>query len=294
MALEEIQNYSERITGPIVLKPYVAEEEPKPYNIPPPEVILTPTENTIRELLVYVVEGMYAKSNPSNNGYDYYHGDNKEVGGKQQSRRLTLRFTGDWVANKVLGKPSKRIDVSIDRMIGYEFAQRVYCHLVEYGIPAKPVLRIGNGFEMGVYVQPARMNIMDVEVNFVNLTAGRGSGGVCVLFFFFFFFLVFGVNFWVQTFGTPLQDASRRDSCVGALFYNIHTRKIEDFTRKGLQDLNDKYLRTPQDAFKTLSSDPVHVLRLLYHSLRMNFQIHPQTEDVMENIEIKVSSPVFP
>jgi len=33
-----------------------------------------------------------------------------------------------------------------------------------------------------------------------------------------------------KTFGTPLQDALRRDITINALFYNVHSRAVEDFT----------------------------------------------------------------
>jgi len=33
-----------------------------------------------------------------------------------------------------------------------------------------------------------------------------------------------------QSFGTPLQDALRRDLTINALFYNVHSREVEDFT----------------------------------------------------------------
>jgi hypothetical protein len=32
--------------------------------------------------------------------------------------------------------------------------------------------------------------------------------------------------------GTPLEDALRRDITMNALFYNVHTRSVEDFTGK--------------------------------------------------------------
>jgi tRNA nucleotidyltransferase (CCA-adding enzyme) len=32
--------------------------------------------------------------------------------------------------------------------------------------------------------------------------------------------------------GTPEQDAVRRDLTINAMFYNLHTGKIEDFTGK--------------------------------------------------------------
>lgn len=35
-----------------------------------------------------------------------------------------------------------------------------------------------------------------------------------------------------QSFGTPLVDALRRDITINSLFYNVHSRSIEDFTEK--------------------------------------------------------------
>lgn len=46
-------------------------------------------------------------------------------------------------------------------------------------------------------------------------------------------------------FGTPLQDAMRRDFTINSMFYNINKGVVEDFTEKGLEDLDDKILRTP-------------------------------------------------
>jgi hypothetical protein len=38
-------------------------------------------------------------------------------------------------------------------------------------------------------------------------------------------------------FGTPAEDAQRRDFTLNALFYNLNTREIEDFTGRGITDL---------------------------------------------------------
>jgi tRNA nucleotidyltransferase (CCA-adding enzyme) len=39
--------------------------------------------------------------------------------------------------------------------------------------------------------------------------------------------------------GTPYEDATRRDLTINSLFYNIHTKSVEDFTGVGLNDLRD-------------------------------------------------------
>ena len=62
------------------------------------------------------------------------------------------------------------------------------------------------------------------------------------------------------TFGTPQEDALRRDFTINTLFYNVSTMQIEDFTGKGLTDLRDKIIRTPLPAYVTFKDDPLRVM----------------------------------
>lgn len=41
------------------------------------------------------------------------------------------------------------------------------------------------------------------------------------------------------------QDAMRRDLTINALFYNLDTRSVEDFSGRGLDDLRAGIIRTP-------------------------------------------------
>ena len=47
------------------------------------------------------------------------------------------------------------------------------------------------------------------------------------------------------------------------MFYNLRTKTIEDWTGKGLDDLEKGILRTPTDPAITFSEDPLRVLRAL-------------------------------
>ena len=40
-----------------------------------------------------------------------------------------------------------------------------------------------------------------------------------------------------MSFGTPIEDAMRRDLTINSLFYNIHTNLVEDFSTRGVADL---------------------------------------------------------
>lgn len=71
--------------------------------------------------------------------------------------------------------------------------------------------------------------------------------------------------------GTPLEDALRRDFTINALFYNIDTQEVEDWTEKGISDIERKILRTPLAPLITFKDDPLRVLRCFRFKSRFNF-----------------------
>lgn len=93
----------------------------------------------------------------------------------------------------------------------------------------------------------------------------------------------------LQEFGTPKEDALRRDACVNALFYNLMTQQVEDFTERGLSDLQDRILRTPLQPVQTFKDDPLRVLRLIRFASRLSFTIDPEAERAMQNPDIKTA-----
>ena len=42
-----------------------------------------------------------------------------------------------------------------------------------------------------------------------------------------------------MTIGTPIEDAERRDLTINSLFYNLNEGVVEDFTGRGLSDLEN-------------------------------------------------------
>ena len=90
-----------------------------------------------------------------------------------------------------------------------------------------------------------------------------------------------------MTFGTAEEDASRRDLTINALFYNINTGLVEDFTGRGIQDLQAKLIRTPIDPVQTFKDDPLRMLRALRFAARFNFTCDPEMFESMQNQEIR-------
>ncbi|MCF6179506.1 MAG: polynucleotide adenylyltransferase PcnB [Geopsychrobacter sp.] len=79
-------------------------------------------------------------------------------------------------------------------------------------------------------------------------------------------------HFVQNVFGTPREDAFRRDFTINALFYNIADFSIIDHVG-GLKDLEERRLRMIGDPLVRFEEDPVRMLRALEFSARLDFTI---------------------
>ncbi len=75
-----------------------------------------------------------------------------------------------------------------------------------------------------------------------------------------------------NTFGTPEEDAFRRDFTVNALFYDISTFSIIDYTG-GLEDLRARVIRCIGNPVERFQEDPVRMLRAVTMAARLEFSI---------------------
>ena len=95
-----------------------------------------------------------------------------------------------------------------------------------------------------------------------------------------------------NTFGTPEEDAFRRDLTINALFYDIATFSVIDYCG-GLEDLERKVIRCIGDPIVRFQEDPVRMFRAVSLASRLGFSID---RDSLESIralrgEIVKSSP---
>lgn len=218
--------------------------------------------------------------------------------------KIVLRFTGGWVRDKLLGVDSHDIDVAINKMTGEHFGLKMIEYLEipgnaeRHGLePREPQMqkeamkekpegeeskkksrRVAPGLtkieanpEKSKNLETATTNIMGIDLDLVNLrkeTYNEVSRNP------------------EMEFGTPEEDAMRRDATVNAMFYNLNTSQIEDFTGRGFQDMQAKIIRTPLEPHQTFKDDPLRVLRLIRFASRLNYTIDPATEKAMSNEEI--------
>jgi poly(A) polymerase len=95
-----------------------------------------------------------------------------------------------------------------------------------------------------------------------------------------------------NTFGTPEEDAFRRDFTVNALFYDIATFSIIDYVG-GLEDLQARIIRCIGDPDVRFREDPVRMLRAIVLAARLDFTIDPPVVDAIRRhaAEIARSAP---
>ena len=95
-----------------------------------------------------------------------------------------------------------------------------------------------------------------------------------------------------NTFGTPEEDAFRRDFTINALFYDIATFSIIDYVN-GLDDLRAGIVRSIGDPMVRFQEDPVRMLRAVALAARLDFVIEQPIVDAIRVLrhEIARSSP---
>lgn len=93
-------------------------------------------------------------------------------------------------------------------------------------------------------------------------------------------------------YGTPADDAWRRDFTINALFYNISDFSIIDYVR-GMDDLRSRLIRVIGDPEKRFYEDPVRMMRGIEFSARLGFDLEAETLEGIKRCrgEIRHGSP---
>jgi len=210
-----------------------------------------------------------------------------------------LRFTGGWVRDKLLGVGSHDIDVAINDMTGYQFGLKMKEYLEIAGNPEKYGLqgvaqsedeatggkknidksKIVSGLhkieanpEKSKHLETVTTRVFGLDIDLVNLRKEVYTED--------------SRNPQME-FGTPEEDAERRDATINAMFYNLQTQTIEDFTGRGFNDMEAKIIRTPLDPYQTFRDDPLRVLRLIRFASRLGYTIDPESEKYMKDQTIQ-------
>jgi len=96
-----------------------------------------------------------------------------------------------------------------------------------------------------------------------------------------------------NTFGTPREDAFRRDFTVNALFYDIEDFSVNDWVG-GIEDLQRRMIRVIGNPDVRLQEDPVRMMRACEYAGRLSFGIDRATQEAIQRHrqKLELASPV--
>ncbi|KAL8963217.1 MAG: hypothetical protein Q9193_000488 [Seirophora villosa] len=200
------------------------------------------------------------------------------IGTLDGNSRPHLRITGGWVRDKLLETASNDIDIGIDSMTGREFGKlmKQYLEMPETKIkhPQSAFTKLAiieANPEKSKHLETTTTKILGFDIDLVNLRKETYSED--------------SRNPQME-FGSPAEDALRRDFTVNALFYNLDESEIEDFTGQGIKDMKLRKIKTPLRPYQTFKDDPLRVLRAIRFASRLGWSIDEDAEQAMSDSDI--------
>nr|CCC92912.1 putative tRNA nucleotidyltransferase [Trypanosoma congolense IL3000] len=206
---------------------------------------------------------------------------------EERNINATLRVAGGWVRDSLLGLHSQDIDIAIESpthmpVSGEAFAREVASYQESLGLKARTVSVIRVNPELSKHIETATVCVYDTPVEFCALRHDEYTNP--------------DSRIPAVRPATAMEDAMRRDYTINALFYNLHTKEVEDYVT-GLEDLAHRVLRCPLDPRETFSDDPLRLLRgirFVGQLGELGFVLDEVTlscvdDDLLQKVAVKVS-----
>ena len=96
-----------------------------------------------------------------------------------------------------------------------------------------------------------------------------------------------------NVFGTPEEDALRRDFTINALFYDVNAETVIDHA-DGLGDLRRRLVRTIGDPVVRFREDPIRILRAIKFAARLDFTIEAKTLEALRQTRSEIPKAAAP
>jgi poly(A) polymerase len=96
-----------------------------------------------------------------------------------------------------------------------------------------------------------------------------------------------------NTFGSPEEDALRRDFTINGLFYDIATYAVLDFVG-GVEDLERRVVRTIGNPLIRFREDPVRMLRACEFAARLSFEMSEDVRAAITELTREVTKSAAP
>jgi tRNA nucleotidyltransferase/poly(A) polymerase len=168
-------------------------------------------------------------------------------------KNVDMRIAGGWVRDKLMGKNSDDIDIAISNISGQEMVNILKAHDNSGSLGKTFAVSLDKSLKSEDSEDLSRLQVGGIsmwgqKVEFVPMRTERYDPGSRTPI--------------LDITNDPKLDAKRRDLTINSLYYNIETGMIEDYIG-GVSDLKSMVLKTPDDARKTFSEDPLRILRAL-------------------------------
>ncbi|WVO22021.1 uncharacterized protein IAS62_003341 [Cryptococcus decagattii] len=173
--------------------------------------------------------------------------------------------------HQLLSLPSSDLDIALSIPSGHSFAVAFVDFLKAKNVPTGSVGKVVANPEQSKHLETGTTRIMGLECDFVGLRSETYADSRIPQ---------------VKP-GTPFEDASRRDLTINALFYNVHTRQVEDYTKMGLSDLENRIARTPLPPRQTFQDDPLRIVRCVRFASRFNLTIAQEVTESIKQEDVK-------
>ena len=196
---------------------------------------------------------------------------------------LKLRVAGGWVRDRLLGKISDDIDIAVTGGDGNVVAEIVRKYDVQKngGVNTKDPYTVSlektqpGEKKTSAGLKVGAIDINGIKVEFVPMRTEKYNESSRVP--------------EISSTDDPSEDVKRRDLTINAIYYNIDTKKIEDYVG-GVKDLEMGILRTPVDPVVTLKEDPLRALRALrFLSQMYGFELDDNLVEALKHPEVHKS-----
>ena len=208
----------------------------------------------------------------------------------QRPSTVVIRVAGGWVRDKILQEygGAYDVDLAVEHMTGVQLATLIQAYVRKYHphIQASRMGVIAANPAQSKHLETATFKLCGIDMDLSNLRAHE----------------VYTEDSRIPTvhLGTPKEDALRRDFTVNALFYNLHSQQVEDWTGRGVRDLlQEKTLVTPLEPVQTFRDDPLRILRAIRFAVRLQFRVDDslkeaaQLPEIRQALSVKVSRERF-
>ncbi|NGX59273.1 MAG: CCA-adding enzyme [Chlamydiae bacterium] len=163
---------------------------------------------------------------------------------KLQDAGFTSYFTGGWVRDFLMQRPSDDIDIATDATVSE--VQRLFSKTIPVGVAFGIVIVVEDGYQFEVASFRKDRGYID----------GRRPTGIDP--------------------AAPKEDAQRRDFTINGMFYDPITETIYDYV-EGQEDLQKGIIRAIGNPDERFFEDRLRMMRAVRYSTRFGFPIEEET-----------------